>query len=198
VVLYAGKIRESKGVGVLLAAMHRVWEKYPRAALVLVGGTEFGRGRTKRETPFFKQLREQVAGTAGRVILTGFVPHDRMAQTYLLGDIFVAPSQKPEGMPMVLLEASACGLPLIATRLGGIPEVVRDGENGLLLDSPPDPGELGGKILALLKDPALSQSLGRQGRERILERFSWQRIAQEQEAVYDEVLDRTMRGAPGT
>jgi spore coat protein SA len=193
VVLYAGKIRESKGVGVLLAAMHRVWEKLPRAALVLVGGTEFGRGRTKRETPFFRQFREQVARAPGRVILTGFVPHEDMAPTYLLGDVFAAPSQKPEGMPMVLLEASACGLPLIATRLGGIPEVVQDGINGVLLDNADDPEELAGKIMALLQDAALSQRLGQKARERALERFSWQRIAQEQEAVYDRIVG----GGPG-
>jgi spore coat protein SA len=193
VVLYAGKIRESKGVGLLLAAMHRVWEKFPRAVLVLVGGTEFGRGRTKRETPFFKQFREQVARATGRVILTGFVPHEDMPKTYLVGDVFAAPSQKPEGMPMVLLEASACGLPLIATRLGGIPEVLQDGKNGLLVDSPNDPVELAEKIMTLLKDSALAQRLGRQGRDRILERFSWQRIAQEQEAVYDRIVG----GGPG-
>jgi len=194
VVLYAGKIRESKGVGVLLAAMHRVWQKFPRVALVLVGGTEFGRGRTKRETPFFKQFQELVARAPGRVILTGFVPHEDMAKTYLVGDVFVAPSQKPEGMPMVLLEASACGLPLIATRLGGIPEVVQDGINGLLLDDPPDPGELAGKIMSVLEDPALSQRLAQKARELVLERFSWPHIAREQEAVYDNFVG----GEPGS
>ncbi len=56
-VLFAGKIRESKGVGVLLEAMGRVWRAAPRTALVLVGGTEYGRGRTDRETPFFRELR---------------------------------------------------------------------------------------------------------------------------------------------
>ncbi len=160
VVLYAGKIRESKGVGVLLAAMLRVWEKVPRAALVLVGGTEFGRGRTQRQTPFFRQFREQVAQAPGRVVLTGFVPHENMATTYLLGDVCAAPSQKPEGMPMVLLEASACGLPLIATRLGGIPEVVQDGVNGLLVDRPPDADELAGKIITVLIDNDVRQRLG--------------------------------------
>jgi spore coat protein SA len=188
VVLFAGKIRESKGVGVLLAAMHRVWEKIPRAALVLVGGTEFGRGRTKRETPFFRQFREQAAGAPGRVILTGFVPHEDMAKTYLLGDVLAAPSQKPEGMPMVLLEASACGLPLIATRVGGIPEVIQDGVNGLLLDNHDNAEELSGKMMAILTDTALSQRLGQTARERAQERFSWQRIAREQEAVYDGIL----------
>ncbi len=189
VVLYAGKIRESKGVGVLLAAMLRVWEKVPRAALVLVGGTEFGRGRTKRQTPFFRQFQEQVAQAPGRVILTGFVPHENMAATYLVGDVFAGPSQKPEGMPMVLLEASACGLPLVATRLGGIPEVVQDRENGLLVDRPPDADELAGKIITLLEDAALRQRLGQKARARALELFAWQRIAREQEAVYDGILE---------
>ncbi len=192
VVLFAGKIRESKGAGVLLAAMHRVWEQLPQAALVLVGSTEFGRGRTQRETPFFKQFKEMVAQAPGRVILTGFIPHDNMPQAYLLGDVFVGPSQKPEGMPMVLLEASACGLPLITTRLGGIPEVVREGVNGVLLDSPHDPEELAGKILALLADTALRQRLGRQARELVCEHFSWEHIAQEQEAVYDRIIGGTL------
>jgi starch synthase len=91
-------------------------------------------------------------------------------------------------MPMVLLEASACGLPLVATRLGGIPEVVQDGGNGLLLDNPHDPEELAGKIITLLEDPDLCRRLGHQARELVCEHFSWQHIAQKQEAVYDEVI----------
>jgi spore coat protein SA len=188
VVLYAGKIRESKGVGLLLNAMERVWDQHPRAVLVLVGGTEFGRGRLHRETPFFKEFREQAARASGRVIFTGFVPHENMDLTYLVGDIFVAPSQKAEGMPMVLLEASACGLPLIATRLGGIPEVVQDGHNGLLLDHPQESEELAGKIVSLIGNPDFRRRLGRQARERALGHFSWPHIAQKQESVYDEVL----------
>jgi spore coat protein SA len=188
VVLFAGKIRESKGVGLLMAAMRRVWARLPQAALALAGGTEFGRGRTGRETPFFRQFREQVARAPGRVLLTGFVPHEDMARTYLLGDVFAAPSQKPEGMPLVLLEAAACGLPIVTTRMGGIPEVVREGDNGLLLNNTQDPAELAEKILALLADAGLRRLLGGRGRELIEARFSWGRIAQEQEAVYDEVL----------
>jgi glycosyltransferase involved in cell wall biosynthesis len=88
----------------------------------------------------------------------------------------------------VLLEGSACGLPLIATRVGGIPEVVQDGVNGVLLDKLDDTEELAGKITALLQNDALSQGLGQKARERVQERFAWQRIAQEQEAVYDRLL----------
>ena len=188
VVLFAGKIRESKGVGLLLAAMGRVWEKMPTAVLVLVGGTEFGRGRTHRETPFFKSFREKAARAPGRVITTGFLPPDHMPRAYLLGDVFVAPSQNEEGLGMVFLEAAASGLPLIGTRLGGIPEVVQDGINGLLLDRPHDPEELAIKILTLLENPDLQLRLGRQGREQVCQNFSWEHIAQAQEGVYDRIV----------
>jgi len=186
-VLFAGKLRESKGVHILLRAMDRVWETAPRAVLVLVGGTEFGRQRTMRETPFFRQLRRDLGRAAGRVVLTGFISPDRMPQTYLLGDIFVGPSQIEEGLGLVFLEAAAAGLPIIATRRGGIPEVVRDGFNGLLLRQPDDAAELADKILRLLTDAHLRQELGQRGREWVAADFSWQRIAEILEEFYDEV-----------
>ena len=114
-VLFAGKLRESKGVHVLLAAMERVWQAQPRAVLVLAGGTEYGLGRLMRETPFLKELRRQIAAARGRVVLTGFIPPDEMPRTYLLGDVFAGPSQIEEGLGLVFLEAAAAGLPVVAT-----------------------------------------------------------------------------------
>ena len=164
-VVFAGKLRESKGVHILLRAMTRVWETLPRAALVLVGGTEYGRNRTMRETPFMGQLRRDLAQAPGRVILTGFIPPPDMPRAYLLGDVFVGPSQIEEGLGLVFLEAAAAGLPIIATRKGGIPEVVRDDFNGLLLRQPDDATELAEKITGLLSDAPLRQRLGQQGRD---------------------------------
>jgi spore coat protein SA len=187
-VLFAGKLRESKGVHILLRAMTRVWETLPRATLVLVGGTEYGRNRTARETPFMTRLRRDLARAPGRVVLTGFIPPADMPRTYLLGDVFVGPSQIEEGLGLVFLEAAAAGLPIIATRRGGIPEVVRDGFNGLLLQQTDDEIELAGMILGLLNDAPLRQRLGQQGREWVSADFSWEKIALELEAFYDEVL----------
>jgi spore coat protein SA len=194
IVLFAGKVRESKGVGVLLTAMGRVWQAVPRAALVLVGGTEYGRGRTMRQTPFFEQLQRQIAGAPGRVVLTGFLPPASMPAAYLLGDIFAAPSQVEEGLGMVFLEAAAAGLPLVASRVGGIPEIVREGLNGLLLDQKNDPGELAEKIISLLRDPEQRKKLGTQGRQWVLNNFSWEKITQSMEQVYDEVWEKTIGG----
>ncbi len=187
-VLFVGKIRESKGVGVLVAAMDRVWREVPGTTLVLAGGTEFGRGRTDRETPFFRDLRGRLDQARGRVILTGFIPPTQVSGAYLLGDIFVAPSQKPEGMPLTVLEASASGLPIISTRQGGIPEVVEDGGSGFLLQSKDDAAELAEKILELLKDEGLRERLGRRGREVACQNFAFDRIARLQEEVFDAVM----------
>ncbi len=189
-VLFAGKLRESKGVHILLAAMERVWQTMPLAVLVLVGGTEFGRGRTMRETPFLQELRRQIDRARGRVVLTGFIPPAEMPGAYLLGDIFVGPSQIEEGLGLVFLEAAAAGLPTIATRQGGIPEVVRDGETGLLLEQKDDVGELAAKITGLLRDHHLRKRLGQQGREWVRRHFSWEIIARTLEGVYDEVIQK--------
>jgi spore coat protein SA len=186
-VLFAGKLRESKGVHILLAAMGQVWRDRPQAALVLVGGTEYGRNRTMRETPFMRDLRRQLAAARGRVVLTGFIPPVEMPRSYLLGDIFVGPSQIEEGLGLVFLEAAAAGLPVIASRRGGIPEVVRDGETGLLLNREDDAGELAEKILALLDNESLRQEMGRRGREWVAANFTWEKIAGDLEQVYDEV-----------
>ncbi len=193
-VLFAGKLRESKGVHILLAAMERVWQYLPATVLVLVGGTEFGL-RTMRETPFLMELREQIARARGRVVLTGFIPPAEMPWAYLLGDVFVGPSQIEEGLGLVFLEAAAAGLPVIASRMGGIPEVVRDGETGLLLEQKDDAQELAGKILDLLRHQERRRRLGQQGREWVINNFSWEQIADSMEMVYNEVLEKGTVGA---
>jgi spore coat protein SA len=186
-VLFAGKLREAKGVHILLAAMESVWQTVPQSVLVLVGGTEYGKGRIMRETPFLTDLRRQLARASGRVVLIGFIPPHEMPQAYLLGDVFVGPSQIEEGLGLVFLEASAAGLPIIATGQGGIPEVVRDNFNGLLLEQMDNVAELAEKINRLLGDPDLKKALGRQGRDWVSATFSWERIAGTLEEFYDEV-----------
>ncbi len=193
-VLFAGKLRESKGVHLLLAAMERVWQTLPLTVLVLVGGTEFGLGRTMRETPFLQELRRQIARARGRVLLTGFIPPVDMPGAYLLGDVFAGPSQIEEGLGLVFLEAAAAGLPVIATRMGGIPEVVREGETGLLLESKDDTGELAEKIISLLRHQEHRKRLGRQGREWVSHNFSWEQSAGALEMVYSEVLEPGQKG----
>ncbi len=188
VVLFVGKIRESKGVGVLLEAMARVWSRIPQAVLLLAGGTEYGRGRTSRQTPFYRRLQEQLHRAAGRVIQTGFIPPAQIAEVYQAADVFVGPSQVEEGLGIVFLEAAASGLPIIATRRGGIPEVVREGWNGRLLQRHDDAQELSGHLLTMLSDPSLRETLGQQGCQWVRQRFTWDHVAGRLIQVYEAVL----------
>jgi glycosyltransferase involved in cell wall biosynthesis len=100
----------------------------------------------------------------------------------------VGPSQIDEGLGLVFLEASASGLPIIATRKGGIPEIVRPEINGILMARHDDTQELADHILQLLLDKARQESLGRQGCAWVRENFTWEHIARRQAEVYDAVL----------
>jgi glycosyltransferase involved in cell wall biosynthesis len=189
VVLFTGKIRESKGVDVVFRAMKEVFRREQQAILVLAGGTGFGYKRADRKTEFYNRLRKEIEPYRERVLLLGFIPPREMHRIYVLGDIFVAPSQLDEGLGMVFLEASSCGLPIISTRQGGIPEAVVDQKTGLLLEEKNNIKELSDKILYLLQHPQYMRELGENGRRFTVEYFSWVRIAQITEGLYDSLFD---------
>lgn len=109
-------------------------------------------------------------------------------------DLFVMPSRW-EGLPMALLEAMACGKPVAATAVGGIPSVIDDGTNGLML--PPEQPEAMAQALArLMADDALCRALGKTARDCALQRYDVGRALQAYEAMYDEALGRTAPAAP--
>jgi glycosyltransferase involved in cell wall biosynthesis len=190
VVLYTGKIRESKGVMVLFSAMKQVFLQDPNVHLVLAGGTGFGYKRTDKRTEFLNRLQREIEPFRNRVLPLGFTPPQDMPRIYLLGDIFVAPSQLEEALGMVFLEASSCGLPVIGTSQGGIPEVIRDQETGLLLKEKDNVEELSGKILYLLQHPDQAREMGEKGRQLMLDHFSWDKIAERLESLYDGLLSQ--------
>lgn len=184
-VLYTGKIRESKGVMVLFSAMKEVFSKEPKAHLVLAGGTGFGYKRADKKTDFYNRLQGEIAPFQDRVLQIPFTPPEDMPGIYLLGDVFAAPSQLEEALGMVFLEASSCGLPLIGTAQGGIPEILLDEKTGLLMKEKDNSAELAAKILFLLKNPEQTRALGANGRRLMEEHFSWPRIAERLEDLYD-------------
>ena len=184
-VLYTGKIRESKGVEILARAMGEVFQQEPEAVWILAGGTGFGYRRENKKTDFSERLRKELAPWLDRVRFLGFIRPQAMPGIYLLGDVFVAPSQLEEGLGLVFLEASSSGLPIISTRQGGIPEVVIHEKTGLLLAKKDDVSELAEKILGLLRDPERRRRLGEEGRRCMEAQFSWTRIAEPTERLYD-------------
>jgi glycosyltransferase involved in cell wall biosynthesis len=160
VVLAAGRFSPEKGFGVLVDAAASICLANPRAGVVLFG-----------EGPLRGELERRVSqlDLAGRVVLPGF----RTDLDSLIGgaDVVVLPSYT-EGLPNVALEASAAGVPVVATAVGGNPEVVAEGETGYLVPSG-DPARLAARVNDLLRDPAARARLGAAGRRRMRELFTF-------------------------
>ena len=161
VVLFVGRLRTRKAVAVLLEAMVRVRAAVPGARLVLVGDGE------QRAA-----LAAQAAalGIAGAVEFAGALPRGAAQEWLRRADVLCLPSTY-EGFPMVILEAMEAGLPVVATAVAGVPEAVRPGETGLLVE-PEDAEGLGAALVAILADPARARAMGEAGRRLLEERFT--------------------------
>jgi glycosyltransferase involved in cell wall biosynthesis len=126
-------------------------------------------------------------GVEDRVVLTGPLSRAQLLGEYARADIFVLPSLF-DSTPIVLLEAMAAGLPIVATRVGGIPEVLAEGENALLCP-PNDPVALADALERLAREEGLRERFSRAGRERV-ERFSWARVLPQRISLFETIIDR--------
>jgi glycosyltransferase involved in cell wall biosynthesis len=137
-------------------------------------------------------------GLTGVVRCVSGISDDELARQYGEAEVAVVPSLY-EGFSLPAIEAMACGVPLVATTGGALPEVVgTDGETALLVE-PDDPSALAAAIGRLMDDPELRARLGAAGRRRVLHRFTWQVTAKGTSACYDALLaGRPLPGAPGS
>ena len=127
-------------------------------------------------------------GIADRIHLLGACDHARLPGIYASADIVIGTSFANETFGMALAEASACARPVIATRFGGFPEVVRDGESGLLVP-PRDPHALAAALRTLLRDPARGRAMGEAGRAHVVAHFAWPVVTDHVLRLYREALD---------
>lgn len=160
VVLAAGRLSPEKGFAALVEAAAAVLRDAPGVGIAL-----FGEGVLR------PQLERRVAelGITGRCVMPGF--RSDLDSLIPAADVVVLPSFT-EGLPNVALEASAAGVPVVATAVGGTPEVVADGESGFLVP-PGRPAALARKIAVLLRNPSLRERMGGAGRARMRERFTF-------------------------
>lgn len=184
VVLFAGAIRERKGVHLLVDAFKKVSAKHPEAKLVIAGGDK---DNLEAKDEYARKLRESASPLGDKVVFTGYMPPAEMDNVYLLGDIFCGPSIWDEAFGLVFAEASASGLAVIGSRRGGIPEIILDGMTGLLAD-PMDTNDLAGKINSLVESPEKRDQFGKAARKYMEAKFSWDRVAEEIESLYDKLL----------
>jgi glycosyltransferase involved in cell wall biosynthesis len=199
--LYVGRISPEKGVHVLLEAFQEVVRRCPQVELELVGlrsQLPYKYLIALSDNPrvlalasfypenYFSHLNRLSSSVAGRVSFVGAVPHLELVSYYQRTDIFVFPSvwDEPFGNPPV--EAQLAAVPVVATRVGGIVETVKDGKTGLLVE-PGDPAALAEAIVCLLKDEDLRRSMGKAGRERAVELFSYERLVENLLCRYKEI-----------
>ena len=177
-IVYVGRLIYAKGVQDLLAAFELVKSQTPDASLIIVGDGDY------------RSELEEMAGS--RVTFLGELPQEQVADVLATADIFVHPSYS-EGQPSAVAEASAMGLPAVASDVGGTRELVEDNITGYLVDSR-DPRVLTDKILTLLTDTDKARRMGQAGREKMLRDYHWTAMVDSYNKLFRGVLVRWTRG----
>ena len=193
--LFVGRISPEKGLHILLDSYKKVLEHYPKAHLDIVGPesvappqfivllsdnlkvsdlTTFYYGTLNRSYLSYLQQRLLSLKIANNVTFAGFIPHGKIINYYCNADLFVI-SSLSEGLPLPIIEAMACELPVIATHVGGNPEAVLNGKTGLLVE-PGDVNMLAEAIIYILSHEEQRKSMGKFARKRAVELFSWEQI----------------------
>lgn len=182
-ILFVGRLAEKKGVEYLIRAMPAIREAFPGTKLTIVGDGP------RRE---FLEQEVVAAGLSGSVVFEGARPNSELPAYYNTADLFVAPSVvasdgDTEALGVVLLEAAACSMPIISTRVGGIPDVVRHNETGLLVEQQ-SPAEIAAAAVELLRDRAKASAFGSAARRHVTENFSWPSVVRRFSETYEELM----------
>jgi glycosyltransferase involved in cell wall biosynthesis len=188
VVLYVGRVSSEKGVEHFIETAG-FFRNMKNVKFFIVGELQQGDLKSSRVRYGIEMLKA-AEGLDDKVVFTGVFPPEKMHLLYLLGDVFVLPSNFADPFPFVVLEAMATGLPVIARKKGGVLDYLTDGENGFFIDENDICGSIFGTIKALLQDSALRHRVGLMGRKTAEERFSWQRIARDCEDMYQKLICR--------
>ncbi|HLG73139.1 MAG TPA: glycosyltransferase family 4 protein [Chloroflexota bacterium] len=165
-VLFLGRLENRKGLKYLIRAFEHVRQEVPRARLIVAGE---GRLRAGLERYVWRHDLE------GDVLFTGFVPAADRPRLFASCDVFCAPSTGQESFGIVLLEAMACGKPVVASNIAGYRDVVTNRREGLLVPVK-DPRAIADALIELLSNPARREELAEQGK-RTVQQYSWSRVA---------------------
>ncbi|MBM4146700.1 MAG: glycosyltransferase family 4 protein [Nitrospira sp.] len=164
-ILFAGRLHKGKGLTVLLHAFNKVLKDIPGVTLHIAGEGP--------DEQYFKNLANELQ-LDEHITFHGLIPHDQMHRYYDQSNVVVLPSVWVENSPLIILEAMASGRPVVCSRVGGIPEIIKDGENGLLC-TPGDPEDLCNKTTAVLKDKEKAEEMGGKGREFVNKNYTTDR-----------------------
>jgi glycosyltransferase involved in cell wall biosynthesis len=211
--LFVSRVTPEKGLHVLIEAFKEVVEKIPCVHLEIVGPVnelwtlgnaiwlsddkkvqELASFHTKGSSnPYFDYLTQNLdsLNISNKVTFHGKIPHDQTIKLYQASDILIQPSVFHEPFGMAIIEAMACQIPVIGTKVGGIPEIIENGKTGLLIESG-DVSALTKALLELLSNEDLRMKMGKIGRERA-ESFSWDTIVTNLLSLYKDMIERSRR-----
>ena len=183
VILHVARLVEKKGTKYLIEAFSNVYQEYKEVKLVIIG-----------DGPLAPQLKQMVKdlNLKSEVVFLGALPHKEVLEWMQKADIFSLPSitaknGDSEGLGMVFLEAALYNVPSVATKHGGIPEVVLDKKTGLLVEEK-NSKELANALLTLLKDEKLRENLGDRANKMVKEKFDINKQTQKLEELYNKLL----------
>lgn len=170
-----GSLRPVKNQSLLIKACQSILPQFEEVEVLIVG-----------EGPLALQLKQEVQalGLTEKIHFSGAQPN--IPEILNAVDLFVLPSRS-EGMPNAVLEAMSCGVPVIATAVGGVPEVIEHGENGILIASEDEP-QLVAALTNLIQNPETRRMLGMKGRQRVLSHFSLKAMVSEYQDLYESLV----------
>lgn len=175
IIIFVGRLHPVKGVEYLIEAMENIKQKNPKIRLIIVGD---GSERDKLEQHVKKLDLEK------NVLFVGEIPNENIPKYLALADVLVLPSLK-EGFPNIILEAMASDLPIVATNVGGIPEIIKNGENGFLVE-PKKSKAIAEKVLLLIENEKLRNMIIEKNKEDV-KRYCWENVTDKLEKNYREM-----------
>ncbi|MCX7785858.1 MAG: glycosyltransferase family 4 protein [candidate division WOR-3 bacterium] len=177
-ILFLGRFEPRKGLKYLLQALPIVKKEIPEILLIVVGAGVLGYA-------YQEYIAKEVKGN---IYFAGLIRDEEKPRYYASCDVFCAPSIGYESFGIVLLEAMACGKPIVASDIPGYRTIIEDGKEGFLVQ-PKCPEEIADRLLKILKNPELAKKMGEQGYKKSLN-YSWERVARQVEDYYLELFQQ--------
>ena len=167
------------GLDTLIESAYLATQKNPNILFIVAG-----------KGPNKKLIEERVKEMKieNNIKLTGYVPDELLPVYYNAADCFILPSASGEGLPLVLLEAMSCGLPVIATTVGGTPEIIEHMKNGILIP-PRNPQAMTKAVSKLLAEDELGKNIGEEAKRKIEQQFSWEGNVRKLKNIYSELIE---------
>ena len=178
--LYVGRLTPIKGVHVLIKAFHEIHRLMPDVRLIITGSSFFG-GAAK--TAYEKELVILATSVRDAIVFTGYLPHEKLKFLYSAVDIIVLPSVWQDPCPLVVLEAMSSGTCLVSSAVGGIPEILENGNNGVLVE-PGNVKTLACTTVDILNMPEIMCRIGSAARSKIIAGYTWSRLVDELEVMF--------------